>query len=455
MAVQREELRTRYQAFGASRQLDNLLDVLAQLGATHALVEAPYVDWDYRAEYSQLYSREFNPPSDKAERLLFFAEDTFLGFAVMRPTPKPVGRTALAPPPGIRAAASCLAKHSVRPAGDRHCVDAYPFLSQDGQYGRCAHAAIWSIARYHHLRHGTGKHSIAAVVEAAGTRETIDRTFASGGLHLHEVAGAFRKLGLPALMYDPRKLPKVDRHQETLESVACRYLDSGFPVALNTHAHLTVLTGYGYDGDQIVFVRSDDNVGPYELVHEWRDGTDRLGEWEMLMIPLPGRIHVPSEYAETAARREVDRISGATDTLWFRQMLKNGELRLRTYAIDSPEYKCALPDRDPQLPEEVVVHHQSVPLASWIWITEFQDASIPADESAKVLAEVVIDATSHRLNPRPLLANLPDACYAWLPDERAARRKPLTPNVTHYGSALPQRPVAAAPAVIADGSGTS
>jgi len=441
MTSELDELKARYQMFGASQQLRNLLDDLGALEPTHALVEAPYVDWDYRAEFSQLYSRAFNPPSDKAERLLFFADDKFLGFAVMRPTPKPVGRTAVAPPPLIANAAICLAKHHVRPAGDRHCVEAYPFLSQDGQYGRCAHAAIWSIARYHHLRHGTARRSIAAVVEAAGTRETIDRTFASGGLHLHEVASAFRKLGLPALMYDPKKLPKVDSKRETLEGVACRYLDSGFPVALNTAAHLTVLIGYGYNCDELVFVRSDDNERPYELVHQWRDGSDRLGEWEMLLVPLPGRIHVPSEHAELAARRELDRVSGATkNTLWLRQKLHDGELRLRTYAIDSPEYKCALPQRAPELPDEVVDHHQSVPLASWIWVTEFQDKAVAPGAAGRVLAEVAIDATSHRLNPRPLLANVPGGCYGWLPEERKARFKRV-PAQDSYGSALPPRPV--------------
>lgn len=101
MTTQRAELQARYESFGASKQLRNLLEDLDALKATHALVEAPYVDWDYRAEFSQLYSREFNPPSDKAERLLFFAGEKFLGFAVMRPMPKPVGRTALAPPPRI------------------------------------------------------------------------------------------------------------------------------------------------------------------------------------------------------------------------------------------------------------------------------------------------------------------------------------------------------------------
>jgi hypothetical protein len=301
------------------------------------------------------------------------------------------------------------------------------------------------MARYHHLRHGTARHSIAAVVEAAGTQETIDRTFASGGLHLHEVARAFRRLGLPAMMYDPKKLPHVESRQESLERIACRYLNSGFPIALNTAAHLTVLIGYGYEEDRLVFLRSDDNRGPYEIVRSWKGTTDRLGEWEMLLVPLPGRIHVPSEYAETAARHEADRVSGAlTDTLWFRQRLRDGALRLRTYAIDSPEYKCALADRAPALPDAVIAHHQSLPLASWIWVTEFQDKTVPPWEPGRVLAEIVIDATSHRLSPRPLLAHLPGYCYAWLPQEREPRCKPV-PEVEHYGSALSARRVVGRP----------
>jgi len=443
LTTERENFRKRYEGFGESKQLRNLLRDLTALEATHVLIEAPYVDWDYRAEYSQLYSREFNPPPDKAERLLFFSGERFLGFAVMRPTPKPIGRTALAPPPEILPAACCLAPHHVRPAGQRHSANAYPFISQDGQYGRCAHAAIWSIVRYHHLRQGTAKHSIAAVVEAAGTRETIDRTFASGGLHLHEVARAFRRLGLPAVMYDLKKLPTIEGRQESFEQIARRYLDSGFPIALNTDAHLTVLIGYGYDADdELIFLRSDDNRRPYEVVRKWTNSQDRLGAWQMLLVPLPGRIHVPCEHAEVAARLEARRAAGVNrKTLVFRQRLHDGKVRLRTYAIDSPEYKCALPNRMPPLPDVIVRHHQSLPLASWIWVTEFHDVDVPQTEPGRVLGEIVIDATSHYLNPRPLIANLPGFCYAWLPGERDPRRPTETGEPMHYGSALPARAV--------------
>jgi hypothetical protein len=442
-----DELCERYEFDGKSDQLRAVLRDAEESGARQVLIEAPYVDFDYRAEYSQMYSREFNPPSDKCERLLFFAEEEeFLGFAVMRPGPKPVGRTGVQPRPQAAAMACCLARHSVRPNGSEYAVAAYPFMSQDGQYGRCAHAAIWSIARYHHLRWKTGRHSIAAVVDAAGTREAVDRTTTSGGLRLTQVAEAFSRLGLPPLMYDPKALPRVNGGpqasggQESVGSVVCRYLNSGFPVALNTHAHLSVLTGYGYQGEDVAFLRADDNVEPYEIVRNWADD-DRLGEWEMLLVPLPARIHVPGEYAEQRARYVANKESrSAAETLPFRQYLVDGRVRLRTYAVEGAEYKLRLAKREPRLPDATIGHHQSIPLSAWIWVTEFHLKDLPPHEPAIVLGEVVIDATSHRLNPRPLLASLGDSCFAWLPDEDIPRSKHFSGD-GQWGSALPMKPI--------------
>ena len=437
-------LRQRYESLGGSEQLERVLVDLVAGGATHAVVEAPYVDFDYRAEYSQLYSRTFNPPPDKCERLLFFSETRFMGYSVMRPSHKPVGRTGVVPPPQAEPLACCLARDAVRPGGRRLEVEAYPFLSQDGQYGRCAHAAIWSVARYHHLRHRTPRHSPAAVVEAAGTRETVDRTFASGGLYLHQVVSAFHGLGLPTMVYDPDKYPHAGSNAangpvETVQRVVCRYLNSGFPVALNTEAHLTVLTGYGHGADGIVFLRSDDNHGPYERVHEWQNGADRLGRWQALLVPLPARLHVPGEAAEIAARREMLRQAGATSaSLGFRQLVHDGALRLRTYAIESAEYKRCLANRTPALPEAVIAHHLPVPMSSWVWVTEFQRKTISPYEPAEVVAELVIDATSHRLRPQPLVAHLPGRCIAWPPDEPVPRGKTVD-AADASGSAMPAR----------------
>jgi hypothetical protein len=422
----------RYEHGGRSTQLRDLLACALQRGATAAFIEAPYVDFDYRAEYSNLYARNFVPPPDRCERLLFFAGDEFLGFSVMRPTHKTVGRTAVAPPPDLERFVCCKAKHSVRSYGQPYSVKAFPFLSQDGQYGRCAHAAIWAVARYHHLVHRTAKHSIAAVVEAAGTRESVDRTTASDGLYLHEVAGALRGLGLPAKAYDPARPPSPN---ETLETVVCRYLNSGFPVMVNTPGHLTVLVGYGHDGDDVFFLRSDDNCGTYERVDHPNTARDRLGTWAMMLVPFPARIHVPGEAAEIAAGREFLRLAGVDeDTAVWQDAHLNGELRLRTYARDAAEYKMDLGERQPV--EEVVVHHRTTPASAWVWVTEFQVRD--TDVGDRVIGEVVIDATSHPSRPRLIMANLPGRCFGLLPEE-SAPRKTVVRYAGPYASALPDR----------------
>lgn len=429
-----DELLARFEHGGRSVQLREVLRVALDSGATAAFVEAPYVDFDFRAEYSNLYARGFVPPPDRCERLLLFRDREFLGFSVMRPTHKTVGRTAIAPPDDLRRFACCLAPHKVRPNGGEFTVDAFPFLSQDGQYGRCAHAAIWAVARYHHLVHRTARHSIAAVVEAAGTRESVDRTTPSDGLYLHEVAGALRGLGLPAKAYDPRRPPEPG---ETVEKVVCRYLNSGFPVMVNTPGHLTVLVGYGHDGDDVFFLRADDNLGAYERVNYPNTDKDRLGAWDMLLVPFPARIHVPGEAAEIAAGREFLRLAGVDEeTVAWQERHLAGELRLRTYARDAAEYKIGLSERG--LDAGTVLHHRTTPASAWVWVTEFQERD--GDAAHRVVGEVVIDATSHPLRPRLVMANLPGRCFKLLPEERVPRMA-VVGDSGPYASALPDRSV--------------
>jgi hypothetical protein len=405
-----------------STQFASIAGYLEDLGADRVYVESPYVDFDYRSEYANLYARSFNPPPDKCERLLFFSGNEFLGFSVARPSVKPVGRTAVAPPPEMRRLVTCLASHRVRPYGQEFGVEAWPFLSQDGVYGRCAHAAIWSIARYHHLRHNASRRSITDVVEASGTRLMADQTSRSSGLYLHEVAEAFAGLGLPALPYHPESLPSG----EDLKRIVCRYLNSGFPIALSTPRHLTVLIGYGEENGEVFYVRSDDNVGPYGRT----DGpqADPLGPWDMLLVPLPARIHVPGEAAEIRARKVFEEQAGATaETEPTLEALKADELRVRTYAVEAAQYKSDLSKRG--LTPDVVNHHQLTPASVWIWVTEFQRRDGEGEE--RVVGEVAIDATSHPRSPKPVFANLPRRAVAWLPDDNVPRAKDLPPAELH------------------------
>lgn len=432
LPADRDALIARYSADSNSLQLATIFDYLEEHAADRVFVESPYVDFDYRSEFANLYARMFNPPPDKCERLLFFKDGIFLGFCVARPSVKPVGRSALAPPPSLQPFVSCVARHVVHPYGQQYEVKAWPFLSQDGVYGRCAHAAIWAIARYHHLRHNGPRCSIAAVVEASGTRIAPDKTSPSSGLYLQEVADAFAGLGLPAMPYTPAELSSG----QNLQAIVCRYLNSGFPVALSTPRHLTVLIGYGYRDGKLFWVRSDDNVGPYQELEQWngkRDGA--ADQWDMLLVPLPARIHVPGEAAEIWARLTLLEQAGAiAETAHIAEELKADKLRIRSYAIDSAEYKQRLRSRG--LGEEVVHHHLLTPASVWIWVTEFQRRGVT--DSKRVVGEVAIDATSHPRRPQPVFANFPGRVVAWLPGEHAPRAKAVTP-VELYDSALPRR----------------
>lgn len=415
-----------------SMQLVAIFDHMEELTANRVVVEAPYVDFDYRSEYANLYSRSFNPPSDKNERLLFFSDQRFLGFVVVRPSVKPVGRTAIAPPPSVAPFVACTAPHVVRPWGQRFEVEGWPYLSQDGVYGRCAHAAIWSIARYHHLRHGAPRHSLAAVVEASGTKSTVDRTSRSSGLYLPEVADAFAGLGLPVMHYWPEKLPSG----QDLEAIVCRYLNSGFPIALSTPNHLSVLIGYGHKDEKLFFIRSDDNVDPYERVDEWTEGRDRLQGWDAILVPLPGRIHVPGESAENRAIVHFLEQAGAIEeTAGIYDRLLANEYRRRTYAVEAAEYKARLAGRG--VSDELLWHHQRTPASVWIWVTEIQIRDATSRDQS-VIGEIAIDATSHPRRPQPLFANMPGRVIAWPPDQAA----PLAKSISFedaYASALEPR----------------
>lgn len=398
----------RYCSEQASPQFASILDHAQELAADRVYVESPYVDFDYRSEYANLYARSFDPPPDKCERLLFFDKTKFLGFSVARPSVKPVGRSAVAPPPSIEPHVRCLAPHIVRPYGQEYGVDAWPFLSQDGVYGRCAHAAIWSIARYHHLRHGAPRRSITDVVEASGTRLMADQTARSSGLYLHEVAEAFAGLGLPTLPYQPKSLPSG----EDVKRIVCRYLNSRFPIALSTPGHLTVLIGYGEENGEVFYIRSDDNLGPYGRSNG--PGHDPLGEWDMLLVPLPARIHVPGEAAELRAKKIFAEQAGATpETEPVLEAFAQEELRVRTYAVEAAQYKSRLHQR--ALSADTVHHHQLAPASVWIWVTEFHRRDV--DGPRRVVGEVAIDATSHPRNAKPVLANLPGRAVAWLPGQ--------------------------------------
>ena len=422
-------VRERYQALGPSRQLDRIFSNALDAGATSVFVDSPYIDLDFRSDLSHYYGRSFRPPPSATERLIFTNDVEVLGTCVVRPLPQQVGRTLLPPPERQRPYVTCIAEMPVHAFGARWAARGYPFTSQDGEYGVCAHAAIWSIARYHHLRFGTDRQSTSGIIEAAGLRERPDKTARSNGLYAQDVVRAFRGIGLPALQYDIASIPQTFDGTETADSIIQRYLNSGIPVALLAAGHMMVVIGYGQDdsGDYFYIV-SDDNYGAYERVRLAPDADPTA----MLVVPQPGRMHVNGEAAETRAEQAFeDRLRAAEGPSHLFGPWMEGDISTRTYATPSASYLENLPNRE--LPNSIQQHHIYAPKGNWIWITEFHD---PNPSVTSILGEIAVDATSLQLDPSPIFGSIDGWGYVWHANREEPSLIHLAPGA-RFGSALP------------------
>lgn len=409
LASEGMRLRERYRPLGQSPQLDQVFEVALGAGATQVYLDRPYVDFDYRSDLAHFYARAFRPPPPDTERLLFADEEKIIGASVVRPLPQQVGRTHLPPPENLKPYVTCTTEMGLHAFGAPWTTTGYPFTSQDGEYGVCAHAAMWSIARYHHLEFGTERYTTSGIIEAAGLRERPDKTARSAGLYAQDIVRGFRGIGLPALEYDVETIPSEFR-RETPHTIIHRYLNSGIPVGVLTSVHMLVLIGYGVDSaDEPFYIVSDDRCGAYECA-PLNDAPDDDNAWKMLVIPQPGRIHVSGEAAEARAEEAFeDRIRADTGPSHLFQMWQEGNLETRTYATPSSTYIERVAARG--MPDELRQHHIYAPKGNWLWITEFQEPKAADDQL--VIGEVVVDATSLHLDPSPIFANIEGWAYVW------------------------------------------
>ncbi|WP_375504501.1 hypothetical protein, partial [uncultured Jatrophihabitans sp.] len=418
---------------GQSRQVV-LSEVLAQaynLGAQTAVVEFRYVDADYRDEHSRFYSTTFRRYPSVAHRIHFFAETitegardpnvpltfeglTYLGYLVLRPVPgAPVGRVLLAPPPYLSGHVTCIATDRVNLFGEQHSIRGAPFLAQDAQLLRCAHAALWVVARHHHLRWGAPRRLSHDIVDAVPLESAAGRVVPSPGLTISQMSAAATRLGLPPLVYDLRHLPG----HETLQRIACRYLNSGLPVIVAGRGHAFVLVGYrrtdeGTPDERIEFIRQDDEAGPYQVVPDF--GVDTYTPWQFFIVPLPAKLYVAAEEAEVLG------------DLWLRLIfgreggpVDRSSHALRTTAMLSNDFKAGLRARG--VLDEQAATLRRTPMSRWVWIVELVDRSLRRAGRRAVIGEVVIDSTDHARDRRPLAWRTPSTVGVFGPDTRELR----------------------------------
>jgi hypothetical protein len=411
---------------------DVISTVLAQAytaGAQTAVIEFRYIDADYRDEHSAFYSTTFRRYPSVAHRIHFFAEAAseqfndaepmkfadlgYLGYMVARPVPgAPVGRVMMSPPASVKDAVTCLADETVNLFGERLEVRGTPFMAQDAQLLRCAHAALWVVARHHHLTWGTPRLLPRAIVEAVPMEAGAGRALPSPGLTVTQMSAAASRLGLPPLVYDIEELPSG----QSLQSIACRYLNGGLPVIVAGRGHAWVLVGYTRshenDDPRIVFIRQDDEVGPYQVVPDFN--FDDYSPWEYLIVPLPPKLYVAGEEAEVEGREWLAR-AFARDGIVFDPQI----YALRTTAMLSNEFKSGLEARG--VPANQAASLRRASMSRWIWVVEAVDRSLRRSQEPAVLGEVIIDGTDHARDRRPLAVRTPHSLRVFSPDTRRQR----------------------------------
>jgi hypothetical protein len=412
-----------------------LLDHAIALGATLAVVEYRYVDADYRDEHAHFYTTTFRRYPSVAHRLHLFtkgeadatvvsaalAKMPYHGYLVLRPVPgAPVGRCMIAPPNELLPHLPTLVRDTVNVFGAERSVNAVPFMAQDAQLSICAHTAVWVTAYQHHLATGhprTLPGDIAkSVPEAAG----LGRLTPARGLSVHQIAEAYRSIGLPALVYRLTELAgEVD-----IDALLCRYLNSGLPVTVTGGKHTFVLSGYrarhSNPGEPTVsYIRQDDEVGPYQLVEDRRQ--DPWGEWDFAIVPLPSKVYVSGEDAEQVGAERIAHQALTSPHERGRRFFELLEKRVtfRSSVISSNDFKVTLSARG--MPENVAWLYQRIPMSRFVWVVEAVDRDEDAAGRRCVLAEAVIDATDHLRDQHVLAWRIPGEMWQWLPDEDEVR----------------------------------
>lgn len=450
--------------------LKRCLEVARANGALSIVIETRYIDLDFRSEYSAFYARTFESVAHSAHRLHFFAAQLadhhlwglpenhgYLGYVVVRPSPVArVGRALLRPPPGVASAVRTTVHDEVNFFGQRLQVEGVPFVQQDTQVGRCAHAAAW-MCHYSAFRRGeVARRPMAEFSLSAEPGLGYGRPLPSPGLTVQQLLELLRAFGLPPMFYLINNLPKSpsvpwalpDRSEPTdpnkadpgfwdtrIFRICCRFLNSGLPIMVTTADHVFVLCGYErivQEGkpDWIRFVRHDDQRGPYLWVGNIFDdkddgGTYTYSPWQTLIVPLPDKLWLPPEPVEYVGGILLQQfaqqvVSSVSEVQQLLDLINARQLALRTYAITSNEFKTRSQGRiDPTLSRE----YRLARLSRFVWVVEAIDRTLRKAGGKCVVGEAIFDATSSEHLPNCLALHVPG--IAWVSQTSGSVRFPI------------------------------
>ena len=255
---------------------------LRGLGVKSYLLEHPYIDRDYSADYRQFYSSTFRVYGRHCKRVHFFSSsiaphqntsesmdewlgrlrgfrNTYCGFCVIRPLPKaPIGRTILRGNVRNRknteTIVTCRAEYDANIFGVDFRVTGAPFLQQDSRVGACAQVAIWAGMRHMHARHNYNWLSVADINKLASPTTSVEGMSIPAGsefLTSERMIRAINEAGYQPLCFYPGITGDIS-------STILPYVESGIPVILGLR-HRSESRGHAVTVVGRVFVKQNGN----------------------------------------------------------------------------------------------------------------------------------------------------------------------------------------------------
>jgi len=250
-------------------------------------IEYPYIDEVYRDTYYNFYSRKHGNHGRYCFRVSFFKpevnednfyervnDETYLGYIVLRPTPRRViGYSFLSPfVYSDHQFSICLCKRPSSIMGKMVSVSGFPFCGQDGELCTCAETSIVVVLDYFSRRYNRYQRVLPSDVAVFNSDNYLQKLQPSTGIDMDEIVRSFNSIGLTTRRYQREdEINHADNktffEDDVFQNLLHCYVESGFPLLVSEGEHAYIIIGRE---DKLfpqrpALITINDNGRPYEI----------------------------------------------------------------------------------------------------------------------------------------------------------------------------------------------
>lgn len=368
---------------------------------TFCCLEYPYVEEYYRDTYYSFYARKHNDYKKNCFRLSFFSNeinednflnvnigDKFLGYVVLRPTPRRIIGYAFISPrlfPG-KQISICICKRLISVMGRSLETTGFPFLSHDGEALSCSENSILLIFDYFSRRYNNYARTLPSKISEYASNNS-GRYQPSVGLLPEEANQIFNTLGMTTRMYTRKdKNPSTANFEfakKDFNRLLQIFVESGIPVYASTAKHSFLVVGRENKlfEQNARFVIMDGNKSPYHIAED-------MDEVETFIVPMPDNILSDAQLIKPVEfYKEIENISEIKDANPQISMLDDRVRYVhRIFMTTSRSFKKHIIESSLDNNDKMLVVCTSMP--KFVWVSE----SIDKRELSKMENEVMVDA---------------------------------------------------------------